>query len=192
MARPREFDRQEVLDRAMQLFWEKGIEATSINDLVECMGIGRASMYDTFGSKEQLIFEAMDCYVTHMKQHLLAALERPGPAPAVIRELFLSLVERDFAGHTKSCLMTKSALMTGRDNAEIQARVCRFMDLVENALFELLVRGRDEGDIPEHRDPRALARFLANSMQGISITSSARAEPAVLLDVVEVTLSVLR
>ena len=64
MARPREFDRQEVLDRAMQLFWEKGIEATSIQNLVECMGIGRASMYDTFGSKEQLIFEAMDYMVS--------------------------------------------------------------------------------------------------------------------------------
>ncbi len=176
----------------MELFWEKGIEATSIQDLVECMGIGRASMYDTFGSKQQLIFEAMDRYVAHMKEQLLASLQQPGPAPVVIRNLFFALVERDFAGNTRSCLMTKSALMTGRDNAEILARVCQFMDHVEGALFDLLVRGREEGDIPADKDPRALARFLANSMQGISVTSSTRATRAVLEDVVEVTLSVLR
>ncbi len=191
MARPREFDREEVLDKAMQLLWERGIEATSIQDLVDHMGIGRASMYDTFGSKEALVFEAMDCYVEHMKQEVFGALEQPGPARVVIRNLFLSLLERGFAGNTKSCLMAKSAMMSGRENAEIMNRVCEFMHLVEDALHTVLVRGRKEGDFDQSKNPRAIARFLTNSMQGISITAHSRAERDALEDVVEITLSVL-
>lgn len=191
MARPKEFDREEVLGKAMQLLWEKGIEATSIQDLVEHMGIGRGSMYDTFGSKEELIVEAMDCYVAHMKEALLASLQQPGPARVVIRNLFIALVERGFAGNTKSCLMAKSAMMAGRKNAEMMNRVCKFMDTVEDALHDVIVRGVAEGDIRNAPNPRALARFLTNSMQGISITVHTRAERDALVDVVEVTLSVL-
>jgi TetR/AcrR family transcriptional regulator, transcriptional repressor for nem operon len=191
MARPKEFDREEVLGKAMQLLWEKGIEATSIKDLVEHMGIGRGSMYDTFGSKEELIVEAMDCYVAHMKQALFDTLEQPGPARVVIRNLFVALVERGHAGNTKSCLMAKSAMMAGRENVEMMDRVCQFMDSVEEALHQVLLRGREEGDIPTDKDPRALARFLTNSMQGISITAHTRAEHDALVDVIEVTLSVL-
>lgn len=192
MARPKEFDRQEVLDRAMQLFWEQGFESTSIQDLVDCMGIGRASLYDTFGSKESLIHEAMDCYVAKMKERILDALEQSGPAPKVIEAFFVSLVERGHAGDTRSCLVAKAAMMTGRSNEEIMERVCTFMDTVEDAFHRVLVRGRDEGHIPRDKDPRALARFFVNSMQGLSITSSARAEPRTLADVLATTLSVLR
>ena len=176
----------------MRLFWEKGIEGTSIQDLVDCMGIGRASIYDTFGSKEELLFEALDCYVAHMKAEMLGLLSREGPAPQVIRELFVSIIERGHAGDTRCCLMTKSALMTGRQNDEIMARVGQFMDLVEQSLFDLLERGQREGDIALSKCPRALARFFANSMQGISVTSRTRADRRALEDVVETTLSVLR
>ena len=66
----------------MDLLWEKGIESTSISDLCEHMGIGKASLYGTFGSKEKLIFEAMDCYVSLMKGKILSSLAQDGPARA--------------------------------------------------------------------------------------------------------------
>lgn len=176
----------------MQLFWEKGFECTSIQDLVDCMGIGRASLYDTFGSKEELMFEAMDCYVAQMKQHLLDRLRAEGPAPLIVRGLFEAMVERGFAGSTKSCLIAKSAMMTGRQNEEIRQRVVTFMNAVEDELHRVLSQGIEVGEIPAEKDPRDLARFLTTTMQGLSVTSTTRTNREELLGVVEVTLSVLR
>ncbi len=191
MARPKTFDRAEVLDKAMQVFWEQGFEQTSIEDLAHHMGISRSSLYDTFGSKDALMFEAMDCYVVQTKERIMESLQRPGPARSVIRDFFSSLVEVSFAGHTHSCLVTKSAMMTGRTNQEIMDRVCAFMNLVEDAFRELIERGRRDGELNGSHDPRALARFFVNAMQGISVTGCARAERQALQDVVQITLSVL-
>ena len=160
MARPKEFDRADVLDLAMQVFWEKGFEATSINDLVRRMGIGRASLYDTFGSKRDLMFAAMDCYIDRMRTQVLEALHRPGSPREIILGLFMSMIEKQQQGHSKSCLVAKSAMMTGRDNAELMDRVCRFMDLIETEFHGLLVRARKNGDIDSSKDPLALARFF--------------------------------
>ena len=191
MARPKEFVREDVLDKAMQLFWARGFETPSIQDLVECMGIGRSSLYDTFGSKEELIFEALDCYVSQMKGRILANLDRPGPARQVIDDFFRNLIERDFGGHTKSCLITRAALMTGRSNEEILDRACDFLNLVEDAFHRILSNGLEGGEITPEKDARALARFFVNAMQGISVTAAARAERNTLEDVVRTTLSVL-
>ena len=191
MARPREFDREEVLDKAMQLFWERGFETPSIQDLVDCMGIGRSSLYDTFGSKEELMFEALDCYVSQMKARILASLDQPGSARQVIQGFFDNLIERDFGGHTKSCLITRAALMTGRSNEEILDRACDFLNLVEEAFHRILTGGIADGEIATDIDARALARFFVNAMQGISVTAAARAERQTLEDVVHTTLSVL-
>lgn len=191
MARPKEFDRGEVLDRAMEVFWEKGFEATSIQDLIDHMGIGRASLYDTFGSKRNLIFEAMDCYVARMRGKILDALSQPGPPRQVIHDFFFSLVEQEHGSHTRSCLVAKSALMTGRDNEQIMNRVCTFMNLVEDTFHKLLVQAQRAGELSRDKDPRALARFFVNSMQGISVTASARGTRPILEDVITMTLSVM-
>ena len=192
MARPRTFDRQEVLDRAMQLFCERGFESTSIQDLVDCMGIGRASLYDTFGSKEALMFEAMDCYVARMKQHLLDALHADAPAPQVVRNLLQSVVERSLTGEAKSCLVAKSAMLTGGQHAQIMDRVITFVNTIEEELFLVLSRGIAAGEIPAAKNPRDLARFFTFSIQGINMTAHTQGDRHALQSVVEVTLSVLR
>ncbi|MCA8957277.1 MAG: TetR/AcrR family transcriptional regulator [Planctomycetes bacterium] len=191
MARPKTFDRSDVLTRAMEVFWDKGFEQTSIEDLVRTMGISRASLYDTFGSKDALMFEAMDCYVARMKQQFLDTLRQPGPARTVIEQVFLDFIESGFTGDSRGCLVAKSALMTGRTNREIMDRVCAFMSLVEDSFHELVARGQRSGELPSGGDPRAIARFLVNALQGLSITGCARAQPDTLRDVVAITLSVL-
>jgi TetR/AcrR family transcriptional repressor of nem operon len=191
MARAKAFVREDVLSKAMQLFWEQGLETPSIQDLVDCMGIGRSSLYETFGCKESLIVEALDSYISQAKARILAALDGPGSARTIVGAFFQSLATQNFGGHTRGCLITRAALMTGRSNAEILDRACQFLDEVEEAFHGILTRGVAVGELPSTKDPRALARFFVNAMQGISVTASARAAPHTLRDVVRTTLSVL-
>ncbi len=88
MARPREFERDVVLDRAMQVFWSRGYEATSIQHLVDRMGIQRGSLYDTFGDKRALFFAAINRYDRVVTAKLVAVLEEPGSGKDAIRRLF--------------------------------------------------------------------------------------------------------
>ncbi len=89
MPRPREFDRDEVLQKALQVFWERGYESTSVQHLVDAMGIGRASLYATFGSKHGLFCAVMDDYERALTQTLIAPLEGPGSPRRILSKLFL-------------------------------------------------------------------------------------------------------
>src|SRR3954464_11387329 len=94
MARPKEFDREEALNRAMEVFWSRGYEAASVGELVKRMGINRQSLYDTFGDKHSLYLQALDRYREVEGAKLFELLERPGPVKRALRHLFRSVVER--------------------------------------------------------------------------------------------------
>src|SRR5438552_14300152 len=93
MARHKEFDREEVLHKAMEVFWSRGYEAASIQDLVRRMGINRQSLYDTFGNKHALYLRALDRYRTVEGRRLIELLERPGSVKKSLRQLFGEVVE---------------------------------------------------------------------------------------------------
>jgi TetR/AcrR family transcriptional repressor of nem operon len=93
MARPKEFDRDVVLDKAMALFWRQGYEATSIQDLVTHTGINRQSLYDTFGSKHQLYLAVMDRYIDRVVSRRLAVVNATQSSTAAIRQFFSDVVE---------------------------------------------------------------------------------------------------
>jgi TetR/AcrR family transcriptional repressor of nem operon len=94
MARPKEFDPDQALDRAVELFWRKGYEATSIQDLVEALGINRSSLYGTFGDKHALYLAAIDRYCEDVVAPRVAELDQAASPRAAIRQLFLSLPTR--------------------------------------------------------------------------------------------------
>src|SRR6266852_1410049 len=93
MARPKEFDRDQALQKAMEVFWSRGYEAASIQDLVKHMGINRQSLYDTFGDKHALYLQALDRYREVEGRKLLELLERPGSVKKSLRQLFEGVVE---------------------------------------------------------------------------------------------------
>src|SRR5215207_4045492 len=106
MARHKEFDRDEALHKAMEVFWSRGYEAASVGELVEHMGINRQSLYDTFGDKHALFLQALDRYHEVESRKLLDLLERPGSVKRALRQLFTGVVEGSLCdGGRRGCLM---------------------------------------------------------------------------------------
>src|SRR5919112_1374069 len=192
MARQKEFDRDEVLQRAMEVFWSRGYEAASVGELVERMGINRQSLYDTFGDKHSLYLAALDRYREVEGRKLFELLERPGPVKRALRQLLETVVEHSLGeGDRRGCFVgNATSELAGRCRATAE-KACDNMAAAEEALYRALLRGKKEGEIGAGRDLRAVARFLYSSLQGLQLMSKATRDRKTLEDVVRVTLSVL-
>ena len=192
MARHKEFDRDEALHKAMEVFWSRGYEAASIQDLVEHMGINRQSLYDTFGDKHALFLQALDRYHEIESRKLFDLLERPGSVRKALRQLFSFVIEGALCeGGRRGCLMVNAmSELAGRCEATAE-KTCRNMEAVENAFYRALLRGKQDGELKGVREPRAVARFLYSSFQGLVLMAKATRDRKTLEDVVRVTLSVL-
>jgi len=192
MARHKEFDRDEALHKAMEVFWSRGYEAASIQELVNQMGINRQSLYDTFGDKHALYLQALDRYRQMEFYKLSELLERPGPVKKNLRQLFEGVVEGALcSGERRGCFMGNAmSELAGRCKATA-ARACSNMAAMEDGFYRALLRGKKDGELKGVRDPRAVARFLYSSVQGLSLMAKATQDRRKLEDVVKVTLSVL-
>jgi TetR/AcrR family transcriptional repressor of nem operon len=190
--RPREFEREVVLDRAMRAFWSRGYEATSIQHLVERMGIQRGSLYGAFGDKRGLFLAAVEHYDRVMTARLLATLDAPGSGLAAIRRFFrLKVALAQERGRPRGCLVTNTAAeLASRDRATA-GRIGAALGRIEAAFHRAVVRAQAAGEIDPTRDARALARFLTSSAQGLSVMTKASADRAALDDIVRITLEVL-
>ncbi|MBM7092130.1 TetR/AcrR family transcriptional regulator [Streptomyces sp. NPDC012461] len=193
MARTKEFDPDAALQSALELFWRRGYEATSMTDLVEHLGIGRASLYATFGSKHELYLKALDRYVETRDASLLAELSQPGPAlpavRAVVRRFAAEAGSSD--GRRNGCFVTNTAAELAPHDPAAARRVEISWEHVETLLHSALVRARAQGELPEGRDPRALARMLLVLLQGVRIVGKASDDPARVRDAAEQALALL-
>jgi TetR/AcrR family transcriptional repressor of nem operon len=190
--RPKEFERDAVLDRAMRLFWTRGYEATSIQHLVDRMGIQRGSLYGTFGDKRALFFAAIDRYDRMVTARLLATLDEPASGKEAIRRFFRLKIELSLErGRPRGCLVTNSAAELASRDRGTATRVGGVLAKIEAAFHRAVVRAQRAGKIDRARNPRALARFLTSSAQGLSVMAKTFPERAVLEDVVKVTLAAL-
>jgi TetR/AcrR family transcriptional regulator, transcriptional repressor for nem operon len=192
MARHKEFDRDKALRKAMEVFWSRGYEAASINDLVKHMGINRQSLYDTFGDKHKLYLEALDLYRELEGRKLFDLLEGPGPVKKALWRLFQSVVEESLCDQARRGCFIGNAMseLAGRC-PETAAKACGDIAAVVEALYRTLLRGRKNGEIKNGRDLRALARFLYSSLQGLQLMAKATRDRRTLEDVMKVTLSAL-
>jgi TetR/AcrR family transcriptional repressor of nem operon len=192
MGRHKEFDREVVLDRALETFWSQGYEATSIRDLVERMGIHRASLYGTFGDKQGLFLAALERYERVVTRKALDILERPGSGKKAIRAFFLTKIRcATAADRPKGCLMTNSAVERSVHDGHTAVRVGASIARVEDALYKALLRARRAGEIGERHNLRALARFLLTCAQGLTVVGKVRPDPVLLRQVVDVALAAL-
>jgi len=190
MARPKAFDRDAVLEKAMQTFWERGYEATSIRDLVTATGINRGSLYATFGDKRRLFQDVLAHYDRQVVRQAIARLEAPGASKPAIVEHFRELAAADGAD-CRGCLMTNAAVELGIRDPELRCQIAANFQRVEDAFFKALTRAQDKGEIGAAADTRAIARHLTCTMQGLRALSKLRPDPTVLQSIVAVALSVL-
>ena len=192
MARHKEFDRDQVLQKAMEVFWSRGYEAASIQDLLARMGINRQSLYDTFGDKHALYLLALDRYHQVESRKLFEALEKSVSVRRALRQLFAGVVEAALSEEERrGCFMGNAmSELAGRCKATAD-KTCSNMAAIERAFYRALLRGKQHGELKRVRDPRAVARFLYSSLQGLVLVAKATQDRKTLEDVVKVTLSVL-
>jgi TetR/AcrR family transcriptional repressor of nem operon len=192
MPRPKTFDREEVLDRAIEVFWTRGYEGASIQHLVDSMGINRGSIYDTFGDKHQLFLEALDRYEVVFHTRLLEALDSAQSPRRAIQKVFDTVIQECACDERrKGCFLTNSAVELSGHDHDTEARVQENFHRLEEAFEKALCAGIEKEEISERHHPRALARFLTSSLQGLRVMSKTKPNRLVLRDIVKVTLSSL-
>jgi len=192
MARHKEFDRDEALQKAMEVFWARGYEGTSIQRLVGHMGINRQSLYDTFGDKHALYLQSLDRYCQLESRKAIELLENSASVKKAVRKLFAGVVKGALCDTQRRGCFAGNAMseLAGRCKATA-ARTSSNMAAMEGAFYRALLRGKNEGQLKTVREPRAVARFLYSSLQGLVLMSKATQDRKTLEDVVKVTLSVL-
>jgi TetR/AcrR family transcriptional repressor of nem operon len=193
MPRPKEFDPDEALDKAMQVFWHKGYEATSIEDLLAAMNLNRGSLYDTFGDKRELFLKAMDRYCAGgAVGSRLSILNQPGPAIPLIRRFIGSMLEFGLSDpQRRGCLIANTIMELAPHEKDIAKKVAGRLQMLEEAFFTLLTRAKQEGELANGKDPRALARVLVTMMQGTIVMIKAGASADAVKQTAETALSIL-
>ena len=191
MARTKEFRPEEALDAAVQLFWCRGYEATSMRDLLDGMGIGRGSFYDTFGDKHALFLAALDRFEHVRTAWIDEALE--GSGLDGIEEVFRRTIEGMVRFEPRrGCLLANTAVELAPHDPEVAARISRHVRRTEEAFAGALVRARAAGEIPAEGDPKVLARFLVSNLHGLRLLARAGSDRETLEDAARVALQALR
>ena len=192
MARTREFDKEAVLAKAVELFTCKGYNGTSAQDLVDSLGISRSSLYDTYGDKNQLFLDAMRKYKEQVTGTMVQFIESSDDVFASIRRIFdyvlNDAVERKLAG---GCFMVNASIELAAHNAMVAELVNESMQDIEDAFCQAIQKGQDSGQVSKEHTARALARFLFNTISGIRVAAKSGADKKVYEDIVNVALSTL-
>lgn len=170
MPRSRTYDRTELLDQAVRVFWEKGYGGTSVQDLVDATGVQRYGLYESFGDKHGLFLEALERYHDTVIAGLLRELERPGAALPEVRSLLERLARTaERPGAARGCLLCNTAAELGEDDLDAARRVDTFVHRLTRGFQAALIRARGLGQVPESLNADETARFLTGVWIGGSI-----------------------
>lgn len=168
--RPRAFDRDVALRRALELFWARGYEATSISDLKEEMGITAPSLYAAFGNKDALFLECVELYSRDYLGEIFTALFQPGTARAAIESILLRFgALYAGAGHPKGCLIVAGATNCGPEAAVIEADLKRRRIEGVTLLRDRIQKGIQAGEFKSRVDAGELAEFYSAVLLGLAM-----------------------
>jgi AcrR family transcriptional regulator len=173
--RTRQFDIDEALDRALEVFWARGYEGATLPELTKAMRINRPSLYAAFGNKEQLFRKALDRYQTGPMSFLTEALRKP-TARAVVEAIFSGFIkmqrDRDKA---RGCLVVSGALACGGEAESVRRTLAQLRQAIVIALRKRFERAVQDGDLPKGVDCAILARYVATVLNGLAVQSASGA-----------------
>ena len=192
MARPKEFNPDDAIEKAMQVFWHKGYEATSMEDLLTAMDLSRGSLYDTFGDKRQLFLKVVDRYCTSFASSKFSLLDQPGPALPTLRRFISDMIESGLADpQRRGCLISNTVMELSPHEKEIAGTLRQVLKMAEDTFFRVLARAKQQGELNSDKDPRTLARFFTTMMQGTIVMIKAGAPADAVNQTAETALSIL-
>lgn len=176
LGRPRGFDADKALDKALQVFWSKGYEGTSLADLTGAMGINPPSLYAAFGNKEGLFRKALDRYAEGKSRFIRDCLAAPTAREAVERLLLGSADTLTDPETPQGCLVVHGALCGGEDAGPVKRELAERRAAVELSIRDRLKRAKTEGDLPASADPAALAKYFSTLLHGMAVQAASGAQ----------------
>jgi TetR/AcrR family transcriptional repressor of nem operon len=193
MARTKEFNEDQALDKAIEIFWHKGYNGTSAQDLVNHLGLSRSSLYDTFGDKQKLFVKSLKRYQKQNLDSLNELFENAENIKTALTEIFKQAVIESLQDRiTKGCFMVNSAVELAMHDPEIAKIVYDNQKVVEDFFCNTVKKGQDLGQISDRLDARSLARFIFNNYSGIRVLARAgEKDKQVYDDIVKAVFSVL-
>ncbi|MDQ0773599.1 TetR/AcrR family transcriptional repressor of nem operon [Streptomyces aurantiacus] len=191
MARTRAFDTEAAVSRAMDLFWMRGYEATSVRDLTQQLGIGQGSLYAAFGDKEGLYRAALEHYRTTLAADALRSLDEGADARSAIRTMLVGRVRIAVEDGGRGCLAVNAVCERLPQDASVRRTVRDMQDASRDALAEVLRVAAERGEIAARHDPHTQAAFLVTFLNGLLVTSKITPDAHALESLVEVALSTL-
>jgi TetR/AcrR family transcriptional repressor of nem operon len=184
--RPRGFDEEQVLDRAMFLFWKRGYEATGVTELEQATGLGRQSLYGAFGDKRALFLRIVERYFDRvLKPFVVDVLDAPGSGRANLERIFEQWQATVQAAEFHGCLVGNSVPEFGAHDREMSDVLQRKLELMEAAFARALRRAKQAGEVNPGLDPRATARLLLTLAQGLAVVARVNREPSFVRGVLQ-------
>ncbi len=193
MARKKDFDEDELLGKAAELFWRKGYNGTSAQDLVDCLNINRSSLYNTYTDKRTLFKKSLSLYQTQQTGAMLSMLAKATDPEATIKQIFDGLIKESVEDQLlKGCFMVNTAVELAGQDKEIGDMVNNNNLSVEDALTQVIAKGQEQGQFGTQKSARTLARFVFANITGIKVAARTGADEQTLRDIAEVATSSLK
>jgi AcrR family transcriptional regulator len=173
MARPKEFNTDEALLRAVGLFCRQGYAATSTDELMQAMGVSRQSMYDTFGDKRALFLRALESYVTHGVQSLRVELEKPGAPLSALTNALVAFAQRKDMASAEGCMGLNATSEFGERDPDVTRILRTAARSQRDVLLRLLTSARERGELNPEVDVDSAADFFESALAGIRMAAKA-------------------
>ncbi|WP_245863955.1 TetR/AcrR family transcriptional regulator [Paenibacillus donghaensis] len=189
LARTKEFEVNEVLDKAIQLFWMQGYEKTSMQDLVDFMGIHRRSIYDTFGDKHVLYMKALQRYESTQYKKMRFLVEKQEPVRELIRQFLESSMRKE--GEPQGCFIVNSGVELGVLDPEVASLVENSYSKTEKLLYDLVQTGQQRGELRASLEPQAISHYLMNAWLGLRTMVKTATDQGKLTSIIHTILNTL-
>jgi TetR/AcrR family transcriptional regulator, transcriptional repressor for nem operon len=192
MARTKDFNENEVLTKAMHLFWSRGYKATSMEDLVGGLGISRSSLYDTYTNKHTLFIKALEHYQQMGFVKIQEIMNSPGSAKETVKKLIEHATIGLSDGKKKmGCFLVNAEVEVAPHDKKVNNLVCSNDQQMEDIFYQVIQKGKKDGEIKSPQDARALARFISNTVKGMHVTAKTISDKSVFNDIIMLTVSTL-
>jgi TetR/AcrR family transcriptional repressor of nem operon len=189
--RPRIFDEEEILNKAVNLFWANGYEATSTEDLLDGMKINKGSLYHAFGSKKELFSRCLDFFASHSLKAIDTKLKEAKTPVEGIRNFFLELAKANNQAHQNGCFMGNSLAELANIDKQLKEKAIANLMAMENLFYEYIEEAKRSKELKTKEDARILARYLVTLWNGINITRRMYPKKELLEPVIKMQLAVL-
>lgn len=192
MARPREFDEDEVLERALEAFWRRGFDATSVSDLLAATGLAKGSLYKAFGDKRSLMLRALERYLERSYGHVRATLLDAPSAGEGIEAWLHRVADRATQPESKGCFAVNCTVQTAPHDSEVRALIVAHRERMLRLFEDVIARGIERGELREGVRPEVAARLVGTLVNGLQVSGKAGLTRTQAQDEVELALAALR